>query len=85
MILWPFPGYHQDGNNHTAGNVFNEINDTLYRVDCQVISEIILRLVNLEFTSHKTRSLDKQFYLRYLPLSSLLRKNIFSNLIDILY
>ena len=41
---FPFPGYHRDGNNHTKGDVFSSINDTLYRVDCEIISEIILRL-----------------------------------------
>jgi hypothetical protein len=41
---WPYPGYHRDGNNHTAGDVFSKINDALYRVDCEVIAEIILRL-----------------------------------------
>ncbi|GEM_PF-2575259 len=47
---WPFPGYHRDGNNHNLGDVFSEINDTLYIADCEVIAEIIFRLTVVKIT-----------------------------------
>ena len=52
---WPYPGYHRDGANHTKGDVFSEINDTLYRVDCEVVSEICLRSVSYtHLRAHET-------------------------------
>jgi hypothetical protein len=41
---YPWPGYHRDGKNHSLGDVFSDINDSLFRVDCELIAEIMLRL-----------------------------------------
>jgi hypothetical protein len=70
---FPWPGYHRDGRNHTEGDVFSHINDSLFRVDCEVIAEIILRLIVPKLNIHITRPIEKSFYLRNLRLISLPR------------
>jgi len=72
---WPFPGYHRDGNNHNLGDVFSEINDTLYRVDCEVIAEIILRLTVTKLQVNITRPIENSFYLGNRLLSSALPRS----------
>jgi len=73
---FPYPGYHRDGKNHTQGDVFSEINDTLFRVDCEVIAETILRLTvpNLHVTIVSPE--ENSFYLRNLRLFSLPRNTV---------
>ena len=80
---WPFPGYHRDGNNHTAGDVFSDINDTLYRVDCEVIAEIILRLTVPKLQITITTPESNSFYLRNKRLFTLPRSTIICGPIDI--
>jgi len=80
---YPFPGYHRDGNNHTTGDSFNIINDTLFRVDSEVIAEIVIRLINSKLNVEVTRPIEKSFYLRNQRLFSLPRNTIIFGPIDV--
>jgi hypothetical protein len=73
---FPFPGYHRDGNNHTLGDVFREINDSLYRVDCEVIAEIILRLTVPKLRVTITAPQENSFYFRNIRLFSLQKNTV---------
>jgi hypothetical protein len=82
---WPFPGYHRDGRDYTIGDVFSDLNDTLYKVDCEVISEIIYRLTVENFKLEITKPLVNSIYIRNKKVFSLpiLRKTIVIGPIDI--
>ena len=80
---FPYPGYQRDSNNHTGGDSFNSINDTLFRVDAEVIAEIILRLINSKLKVEITRPLEKSLYLRNLHILSLPRNTFLLGPIDI--
>ena len=68
---FPYPGYHRDGKNHTKGDVFSDINDTLFRVDCEVIAEIVIRLINSKLNVEITKPLENSLYLRNSRLFSI--------------
>lgn len=71
---FPYPGYHRDGKNHTQGDVFSDINDTLFQVDCEVIAEIILRLTVPKLQISMKRPKENSIYFRNLKLLNLSRK-----------
>jgi len=73
---WPYPGYHRDGCNHTKGDVLSEINDTLFRADCRVIAEIILRLTVPRLEVEITKPIENSFYYRDRRLFTLPRKTV---------
>lgn len=73
---FPYPGYHRDGSNHTKGDVFTEINDTLFQVDCEVIAEIIMRLTVPKLQVKIVSPEPNSFYLNNLRLFPLLRRTI---------
>jgi len=81
---WPYPGYHRDARDHTLGDVFSEINDDLYRVDCEVIAEIILRLANDEYESSRSRTIDNSNFFGNWILTLLKDNSFLSNILKYL-
>lgn len=71
---FPYPGYHRDGKNHMKGDVFSDINDTLFRVDCEVIAEIILRLTTPKLEISMKRPKESSLYFRNFKLLNMPRK-----------
>jgi hypothetical protein len=80
---YTWAGYHRDGNNHTVGDVFSDINDTLFRIDCEVISEIIYRLAIPKIQVNITRPIENSFYLGNRWLSALQKRTVICGPIEI--
>jgi hypothetical protein len=80
---YPFPGYHRDGKNHNNGDSFSIINDTLFRVDSEVIAEIVLRLINSDLNFEISKPLKNSLYLYNSLLFSIKGDTIIFGPIDI--
>jgi hypothetical protein len=80
---FPYPGYHRDGNDHTKGDVFSDINDTLFRVDCEVIAEIILRLTVPKLQVKITKPMENSLYYKDRRLFTLFKNTIIYGPTDI--
>jgi hypothetical protein len=80
---WPYPGYHRDGLNHTKGDVFSNLNDELFRVDCELVAEVTLRLTVEKLNIILKKPVNHSFYLRNLRLFNLPRNTIIYGPIDI--
>ena len=81
---WPFPGYHRDDrHDHTHGDVLSAINDSLFKVDCEVMAEIILRLSLPKFEVKIVSPEENHFYCMNKKIFSISRDTVLIGPTDI--